>query len=157
MQKPGAVNIMKIKQNSGFSLIEVLIAMTVFAIGVLALAQMQIVSMSGNSTARRITGAATLAEAKLEELKSLSYSHADLTDKDSIGDAGFGSTGLNDEDANADGSETGVVMMGPQYDVFWNVVEDSPVSNCKTIRVTVRRNQPTVKRLSLDGIISLAD
>ncbi len=148
---------MEIQNTKGFSLIEVLIAMAIFAIGALALAKMQIVSMSGNSTARRITGAATLAEAKLEELKSLPYSHADLTDKDASGDAGFGAAGLDDEDADADGSETGIVMMGPRYDVFWNVAEDSPVSNCKTIRVIVRRSQPTVKRLTLDGIVSVAD
>lgn len=148
---------MKIQDDSGFSLIEVLIAVSVFAIGILALAQMQIVSMSGNTTARRITGAATLAQGKLEELKTLPYTHADLTDKDSIGDPGFGTAGLSDEDANADGSETGVEIMGQQYDVFWNVAADSPVSDCKTVRVIVRRNQPTVKRLSLDGIVSLAD
>lgn len=148
---------MKIQNVKGFSLIEVLIAISIFAIGALALAKMQMVSMSGNSTARRITGAATLAEAKLEELKSLPYAHADLTDKDSSGDAGFAAAGFDDEDASADGSETGIATMGPQYDVFWNVAEDSPVSNCKTIRVIVRRNQPTVKRLSLDGIISRAD
>jgi prepilin-type N-terminal cleavage/methylation domain-containing protein len=148
---------MKIQNTKGFSLIEVLIALCIFAIGALALAKMQMVSMSGNTTARSITGAATLAEAKLEELRSLPYLHADLTDKDSSGDAGFGAAGLDDEDASADGSETGIVMMGPRYDVFWNVAEDSPVSNCKTIRVIVRRSQPAVKRLTLDGIVSVAD
>lgn len=148
---------MTMRSSSGFSLIEVLVAMALFAIGVLALAQMQIVSMSGNTASRRITGAATLAESKLEELKSLSYSNADLTDKDADGDAGYGTAGLDDEDGDADGSETGVTIMGQSYDVFWNIAADSPVSGCKTVRVIVRRSQPTVKRLSLDGIVSLAD
>lgn len=148
---------MNIRHAQGFSLIEVLVAMCLFSIGILALAQMQIVSMSGNSTSRRITGAATLAESKLEELKSLSYADADLTDKDASGDAGYGTAGLDDEDGDADGSETGVTIMGQAYDVFWNVAADSPVSDSKTIRVIVRRTQPTVKRLSLDGIVSRAD
>lgn len=148
---------MQIHNQGGFSLLEVLIAVSVFAVGVLALAQMQIVSMSGNTTARRITGAATLAQGKLEELKALPFSHADLTDKDASGDAGFGTAGLDDEDASADGSVTGVEMMGQEFDVFWNVAADSPVSDCKTVRVIVRRNQPATKRLSLDGIVSRAD
>lgn len=148
---------MNINNENGFSLIEVLIALFLFAVGVLALTQMQVGSMFGNSTARRVTGAATLAEAKLEELKALSYAHADMTDRDASGDAGYGNGGLDDEDGDADGSRTGVEVMGETYDVFWNVAENSPVSNCKTIRVIVRRTQPTIKRLSLDGIVSLAD
>lgn len=148
---------MNVQNNDGFSLLEVLIAVSVFAIGVLALAEMQIVSMTGNTTSRRIAGAAALAEGKMEELKALPYTHSDLTDKDSSGDSGFGTAGLGDEDTNADGSETGVVIMGQPYDIFWNVAADSPVSDCKTVRVIVRRNQPTIKRLSLDGIVSRGD
>jgi prepilin-type N-terminal cleavage/methylation domain-containing protein len=64
---------------SGFSLIEVLVAMTIFSIGILAVYSMQIHSIRGNSSARGITENITLASAKVEELMALPYDHVDLS------------------------------------------------------------------------------
>ena len=62
----------------GFTLIEVLIVMAVFAIGILAVAAMQATSTKGNASARRITEATALAENQIENLMRVSYDHADL-------------------------------------------------------------------------------
>jgi len=62
----------------GFTLVEVLIAIAIFSIGFLAIAAMQITSVKGNSSARRITEATLLAEAQLERLLELPYDHNDL-------------------------------------------------------------------------------
>jgi prepilin-type N-terminal cleavage/methylation domain-containing protein len=63
----------------GFSLIEVLVAMAIFAIGILAVYSMQITSIRGNASARGITENITLASGKVEELLALSYDHSDLS------------------------------------------------------------------------------
>ncbi len=56
------------KDNRGFTLIEVLIAIGIFAIGFLAVGTMQINALTKTNSARRTTEALTLAEDKSEEL-----------------------------------------------------------------------------------------
>lgn len=60
-----------ISSESGFSLIEVLVALTIFAIGLLALAGMQMTAIRGNSGAQSLTSATSLAEGTMEWLQSL--------------------------------------------------------------------------------------
>ena len=62
----------------GFTLIEVLIVIAIFSIGLLAVAAMQMTSTKGNASARRITEATALAENQIENLMQLPYDHADL-------------------------------------------------------------------------------
>ncbi|WDP90962.1 MAG: prepilin-type N-terminal cleavage/methylation domain-containing protein [Desulfobacter sp.] len=67
-----------LKDNSGFTLIEALIAMMVLSIGILALSTMQISSVEGNATANRLTIADTVAGDCYEHLLSLPYDHDSL-------------------------------------------------------------------------------
>ena len=62
----------------GFTLIEVLMVMTIFSIGILAVAAMQITSTKGNASARRMTEASALAKKHVENLMRLPYDHVDL-------------------------------------------------------------------------------
>ena len=57
--------------NKGFSLIEVLITIAIFAIGVLAVASMQYWSVRNTATGNVMTIAANLARAQMETLKSV--------------------------------------------------------------------------------------
>lgn len=60
---------MKIKcLNDGFTLIEVLVAITIFAIGLLALAGMQITAINGGSTSQRVTAAVALTDGIVQNL-----------------------------------------------------------------------------------------
>jgi len=65
---------------AGFTLIEILIAFTIFAIGVLAVASMQIRSIQVNSLANNITASSTWAQDKMEELISQDWGDSDLAD-----------------------------------------------------------------------------
>lgn len=67
------------KADTGFSLLEVLVAMAIFAIGILAVYSMQFTAIRGNASARGITETITLASGKVEELMALSYDHSDLS------------------------------------------------------------------------------
>jgi type IV pilus assembly protein PilV len=133
-------------QQKGFTLIEVLIAITLLVIGILAVASMQISSLGGNSNAIRITEASTWAGDKLETLMARPYNHADLID-----DNGNGVAGLNDTDVAGSPADGGPEANGAGFTVFWNVADNTPVANCKTIRVIVRRSDKWLsKTISFD-------
>ena len=60
----------KLNGEGGFTLIEVLIAMAILTIGLLAVATMQVSAIHGNKTGNEISRATFLAQDKLEELKT---------------------------------------------------------------------------------------
>lgn len=68
---------------SGFTLIEVLIALSIFAVGLLALASMQVTSLRGNANSQMLTAATALAEGTIEELLARSADDAEF-DADAI-------------------------------------------------------------------------
>lgn len=59
-----------IKKSTGFTLIELMIALFVFAIGMLAITAMCLISIQGNSLVNRTTQANFLAQSRMEELLS---------------------------------------------------------------------------------------
>ena len=65
-------------EQTGFSLLEVLIAISIFAVGMLAVAGLQASSINGNLSARETTQSAALGQAEVERLLSLSYDHPEL-------------------------------------------------------------------------------
>lgn len=66
----------KPKNAQGFTLIEVLIAMAIFAIGILAVTSMQMRSIKQNTSAGLQTAATTMAVDWMEQLMSLPYEAA---------------------------------------------------------------------------------
>jgi type IV pilus assembly protein PilV len=113
----------------GFTLIEVVIAVAVFAIGILAIAGLQIRSINLNSSARMQSEATTVAVDVLERLMSLPYEHPDLDE----------STGLQQSQVGA-------------YTVFWQITDESPISWCKTIAVWVTADSPNAKEVRINFI-----
>ena len=61
----------KLTCSEGFTLIEVLVAITVFAIGLLALAGMQVTAIQGGTTSQRITAAVALADGIVGSIQAL--------------------------------------------------------------------------------------
>ncbi len=66
------------RSEEGFSLLEVLIAMAIFFIGMLAVASMQIASLNGTSEAYEYTEATTWVEDQVEKLMMLSFNDSQL-------------------------------------------------------------------------------
>jgi len=114
---------------AGFTLIEVLIAVAIFAIGILAIAGLQIKSINLNASARLQSEATTAAVDCMERLMSLPYEHPDL-----------------DESVDPQQYQVGA------YTVFWSVTDESPISWCKTIAVWVTSNNPNAKTVSINFI-----
>ena len=61
----------RIFEKKGFTLAEVLVSLVILAVGILAIAGMQIISIKGTSFSRYLTRASVLAQDSLESLKSL--------------------------------------------------------------------------------------
>ncbi len=114
---------MKTPRNTGqggFTLIETLMAMAIFTIGILGLFGMQTAVIKKNLSANTITTGATWAADRIELLLGQDYESLNDTDKD-------GCDGLNDRlpasagsPARADGdAASGAVP--PVYRMYWNV------------------------------------
>ena len=62
----------------GFTLIEVMVALVIFSLGILGVAKMQINAIQGNAAALKITEKFSLASNCIERLMALPYTHSDL-------------------------------------------------------------------------------
>jgi prepilin-type N-terminal cleavage/methylation domain-containing protein len=62
----------------GFSLVEVLVASVILVTGLIAVADLFVVSTNTNRTARRVTATAVLAQQKIEQLRGLTWGFDDF-------------------------------------------------------------------------------
>ena len=99
-------------------MIEVLIALTILAVGFLAVAKMQVTGMVANRNAMDLTEGATWAQDRLEVLMGLPFDHADLSDT--------GGTPHSDD------------TQPPGYTISWTVTDDEPITGAKEIVLTAQ-------------------
>jgi type IV pilus assembly protein PilV len=66
------------RPRAGLTLIEVMIALTILAVGLLTLATMQLEALRGGRSGASDTFATALAQDKMEELQRMSWANADL-------------------------------------------------------------------------------
>jgi prepilin-type N-terminal cleavage/methylation domain-containing protein len=138
------------KQQEGYTLVEILIAIAILAFGLLAVATMQVTAIKTNAIASGISQGLTLGQTKVEELMNLSYTHLDLKDLDGDGEDDGKNFGLDDTGGDSDHSTPGTD--GP-YTVYWNVAINVPVTDSKTIRVIVTwTERGRDKRIALDFV-----
>lgn len=137
----------------GFTVIEVLMAISIFAIGILGVAAMQIAAVKGNASARGVTDIATWAADRVEKLMVLPYDDNGLIP--GVYSIGAGTLTMTTDEIDNDfdglideGGETGPVT------IAWTIVEDTPVDNTKTVTITVQHNGPSVdKNVSMVRVI----
>jgi len=103
------------KKENGFTLLEVLIALLIFSIGLLAAASMQMTSIRGNNHSAALTEASYWALGHMERLMSLPFTAGDL----------------------AAGNHPDPPLTDSIYTITWNVADDVTTNNTKTINVTV--------------------
>jgi len=114
----------KKNNNRGYSIIEVLIALSIFSIGILGIAALQISSTGSNSTARKITDATYYAEDKLEQLISLAWADPDLdpagnTHTEAAADGYTTQWDITDADLDADGDDDSkIIDLTVSHDTF---------------------------------------
>jgi type IV pilus assembly protein PilV len=99
-----------LREESGFTLIEVLIAMVILSIGIIALTSMQTTGIKGNATANILTTGGTWAADSVERVFAMDF------------------------DVLADGTTTST---DGKYTITWDVTDDNPMPDTKTIDITV--------------------
>ncbi len=104
---------------AGFTLLEVIAAVSILTVGLLAVASMQAAAIQGNDKAYRVTEGATWAQNRIEALMGLPYD-------DPLLDNGSGIA-----DPTPPPAPNG-------YSITYNV-DDGPVTNTKLITVSATR------------------
>ena len=144
------------ERQEGFTLLEVIIAISILTVGLLAVASMQGSAIMANASATDITDATTMAADRLEKLAALSYNHTDLQDTDGDGAAGLGNTGFDADPLTAADADFGIAQQtarGKTYSVYWNIAANDPKVGTKTIQVIVTwEDHGRTKQLSLRHI-----
>jgi type IV pilus assembly protein PilV len=113
---------------AGFTLIEVLFAMTVFTIGVLAVAALQGTGLRAAAQAKALNEGQSAARTMVEQLMALPHDHPRLSDRN-----GDGAAGLMEK-----GEEADHLLIPPNQEkmkLSWNIAPDWPRPGVTTIRV----------------------
>lgn len=140
-----------LRNERGFTLIEVLIATTLLAVGILGVTKLQLSFMQSNTKASIVTTGSAQAQSVIEELLTVPFDDGRLTDDDGDG---------TDEDADKDGVDDdgdnfGLDHVGAaadetevrgSYTFYWNIAEDHPTTGAKTINVIVQWTEYGVLR-----------
>ena len=149
------MNLKNIDNEKGFTLLEVLVALLIFAVGILGVYAMQISSIKGNSKGRQVSEATNDGADRIERLLSWNYDHPALIDDDDGKDETDADTDIDNgdgtgEDADNDGTDDDGGNFGLDdlanpdgaadrngdgtNDIFWNIAVDHPMPNTKTIK-----------------------
>jgi prepilin-type N-terminal cleavage/methylation domain-containing protein len=122
-------------QEGGFSFIEVMLAMAILTLGILGIMSLHLTGAGNNALSASAAEAAALAEIHMEGIMQADYGAHTLSD-------------VNRENSHdpksfqhidhRDGGAAGKFRGSGRYRLYWNVVDDLPVRNMKTIVVTVR-------------------
>ncbi|WP_373500128.1 prepilin-type N-terminal cleavage/methylation domain-containing protein [Desulfococcus sp.] len=94
-----------VKGDAGFSLLEVLIAMVILAIGLLGVAAMQVNAISGNAYGTKLNGATERIQNKMEGLRNLTYEEV-VSEDEEMDDDGFTRKTIVQKDTPEDGVKT---------------------------------------------------
>ena len=124
---------------NGFTLLEVLVALTIFAIGLLGIAGVQVRSIDFNSGSNTRTIATGIAQGVLEDIMTRS-----ATDNIFKNDSP-----LMDYDLDPDPAKTALTVQGGgDYFAQWIVQANTPTTNVAQITVTV--TGPKQRSVSLE-------
>jgi len=119
-------NLRLLTKDEGFTLIEVIAAVSIFAVGLLAIAIMHMSSISANSTAAKITELSSWSLNRVEQLMSIPYD-----------DPLLGVAGNPHQVTSGD------------YTISWTVADNNPTPNTKLISITVTGRGKTLQFVSV--------
>lgn len=128
----------KIQTNDGFTLVETLVAMAIFAVAVLGLGAGTISVIRNNNYSYLNTSAVNLAQSKLEELRAMSVAaFANLSCPS------YSTTGCSDSP----------VTSGKTFSRSWQITANSPVTGVNKIDVKIDWSDYTSHSLVVSGAV----
>ena len=122
------------RAQAGFTIVEVLVALAIFAIGLAGIGSLLGTTVRANGLAAQLTAATQLTQDKLEELRNTPYTAVA---------SGADSTGL---------TETGEA--GGIYTRTWTVTTGTPAATAKTVVVTVGWTGRTSHQVQLQTVVA---
>lgn len=126
-----SLNHRKICSHHGFTLVEILVSITILTLGVLAVSQMTLLGMRVTSVNKQRIYARIALSQVFENLNNLPSSDSLLVDDGDVSD-------LNDMGSTADYSQIiEDVTAGFRYQARWNIADNTPELNMKTIRIHI--------------------
>lgn len=133
----------KILNNKGFTLIEVMIAITIFAVGLLAIAGLQANAIRHNSGSTLRTTGSALAQGVMEQVLSLE------SDNPLFRINGTNAATIDPNNGDGDGNTTTLRLQGGGfYTANWVVTVDTPVTRISRIVVNVQEASGRTTTLS---------
>ena len=140
----------------GFSLLEVLIALTVLAVGLLGLAMFQVTAIQGNASASDTVAATYYGQDQMERLQLVPYDN--LASSPPPGISGDNVV-INEIRSITDSNQTTVSKKGQRYYRVWAVSPATAPSTLEMIRVWVywwdQRGTPhTIQLVTQRGKVS---
>ncbi len=148
----------EINNDNGFSLIEILIAIAILSIGMMAVTNMQVSSTSGNSGTIDMTDATNIAEETIYTFLSLNYDDPLLVDPNPVtGTPGYGLEFTPAEPRAAFQLPADIQQIQGEYTVEVNIANDFPIPDTTTYRVIISWNDQGLgglqRMLTMDYII----
>ncbi len=142
---------------AGFTLIEVLVAIIILTVGLLAVGTMQISAIRGNFMGGNTSIALSLASEKMEDLLNSDFNDPPgvnkLRDRISSNNTSLSSTTNVDWEENI--SEEGVVGTGGFYRRIWNIADQSsPTTKNVMVIVTWENNRHRVSIASVKNQVA---
>ncbi|RKX24146.1 MAG: hypothetical protein DRP47_11805 [Candidatus Zixiibacteriota bacterium] len=120
------------KNSKGFTLIEILIALTIFSVGLLAIAGLQVSAIRYNSGSNLRTSTTALAQGIMEQVMALE------SDDPLLRVSGTNTANIDPNDYDGDGDATTLRLPGAgSFTANWVVTKDIPVSRVSRITVNV--------------------
>lgn len=126
----------KNQSKKGFTLLEVLFALAIFSIGLLAIIGMTTMTIKSNYMSKNLTTAVHLAQNKLDALKARSY--------DDIAGSIATEFGLDSQENEGSGI----------FDRSVTLLSTSVDPNYKTVEVIVSWSDPDLRRVAMQTIIA---
>lgn len=146
----------------GFSLLEVLVGISILAVGLLAVARMQITAIQGIDQSEEATVALNLAQEQLEQIINEDYNIADLADNNNANNNNLAGARITDAGTASANEWDGLPTGGPttvstttsgDYQIFWNVADNpSGTTQYKEVVVIIqwtRKGRTRTRTLSI--------
>jgi len=145
-------------KETGFTLIETMIAIFILTVGIFSLYSMQTTSIRYNASSNAVTTSSTWAADRIEQLLALDYDDPLLADDDNIANTtptgtGNDQAGLNHTSGATDTPDGRWVSPDQRYTLYWNVANQMTpnpkapnASTVKAIRVIVQHTDYSIRK-----------
>jgi type IV pilus modification protein PilV len=138
----------KKNRESGFTLIEVLVAIVILMFGLLAVGTMQISAMRGNFMGGNTSIALSLASQKMEDILIKDFNHADLADSVTGNNGSLSSISSVDHQEYV--SDDGAVGASGFFRRIWNVANEASSTRKSIVVIVTWENNR--HRISIESI-----